>query len=749
MGFDKLLSFFTKNLQSNIVDDLYNKPVVVANHLYFDMNFIIYNSISNIEVDINNIYMLLFALPYTDINVIENKLNIIFNSFHWDKIIKSNNICFQDILDGDNITNILDRFKKIIDTYINDLLYWNIYNSLLKSITNNHVIQFIQTINLFFDGIPTFGKIVEQRRRRMKYYIDSKNRKKLFKKHFDTILSNIVTEHGITYDYFNWLEYLYSFSKSLGPHSDIMILLGDFCANNLKEEFPNSKIYLNNSTIDGESDYKIFKHMKDNKVDCNVVIHSCDSDFVFMIIWYQLLSNMNNVDINVMMINYIKTYNNDSEATIPCLYNTIISGKKIINLLLDKYNTINSINNEDITLININIIFDLLFILLMFGNDILPPSYELGSELNLKLLFETHYELYTRNNFVINLNSVNILNFTNLSKWLVSIKKRRSFSIIILSRFYRLPYNYIVNMTDKYDLDEIISNILIPYHIAQIKNESISMNQTDMTQIDMTQTDMTQIDMTQIDNMDFRKTLTSSVELTENYNLNEYIDVMNKRDCGLIRFEHGYDINNNSYQTLYNNIIHQACSETLDEFNRPYKIFFDNIMNATTSYSELTENTNVKEYLELLIYMSQIFFYNFDLYTPYSLFCYSDMVAPSIDMIVSYIATNNMNELQQSCYNNFNNKITYFNLISHHLFITPYLLDSTYIDSIKDDIEHIESLLNVISNNIPGIWYKESESFILKKIDPVKFITITNDMIKLYKDNLINIIFKKSSHLLK
>ena len=36
-------------------------------------------------------------------------------------------------------------------------------------------------------------------------------------------------------------------------------------------------------------------------------------------------------------------------------------------------------------------------------------------------------------------------------------------------------------------------------------------------------------------------------------------------------------------------------------------------------------------------------------------------------------------------------------------------------DSIKE-IEHIDSLLNVISLNIPGIWYKENEPFVLKNI---------------------------------
>ena len=92
MGFDKLLSFFTKNLQNSMIEDLYNKPTVVANHVYYDMNFIVYNSISNIETDINNIYMLLFALPYTNIDIIKNRLASILDSHYWFYVLNTSKI---------------------------------------------------------------------------------------------------------------------------------------------------------------------------------------------------------------------------------------------------------------------------------------------------------------------------------------------------------------------------------------------------------------------------------------------------------------------------------------------------------------------------------------------------------------------------------------------------------------------------------------------------------------------------------
>ena len=84
-----------------------------------------------------------------------------------------------DILDGENIEDIITNFYKFLDENIINLLSWHIYNSINHHIINTHPIQFIKTINMFFDGIPTYSKIIEQRRRRIKSFLDSKNRKKI------------------------------------------------------------------------------------------------------------------------------------------------------------------------------------------------------------------------------------------------------------------------------------------------------------------------------------------------------------------------------------------------------------------------------------------------------------------------------------------------------------------------------------------------------------------------------------------
>ncbi len=666
MGFDKLLSFFNKNMP-NICEELYDIPQVVSNHIYFDMNFLIYNCISELESEINKIIMIIFGCSYTDNNIINSKLKKIFDKFHWCKL----DVCMNDILDGCTIEEILKKFNLFLDENIIELLSWHLYNTINHHIINTHPIQFIKSINLFFDGIPTYAKIIEQRRRRVKNYLESKHRKKLFNEYFNKIINTIIIEDDIMFDYFDWINNMYSFDKSLGPASPILLYLSEFINEKLKDNYKYINIYVDNSSNNGESDYKIFKHIKDNNIDCSIAIHSCDSDFIFLILWYQLVSTTNYNDINMMFINY----NNQKEEK----YNkSLYFGKKIISSLLDKYASINNIVED----VSINIIYDFLSLLLLFGNDIIPISYELGSELSLKQIFECHYKLYINSSYVINLNNINIINFTNLGVWLENIKLSNSFLVVILNRFYKINYNNILLLIEKHkNYDDIIKNI----------------NENDLI-------------------------------------------IQTKNFC----------IENNSYQTLYNYIVFKSETMIDDIFNRHYKIFYNDLKDAKNQYEKITKNINTSDYLKQYISLNQIFFFDFNLYTPYNkIFC-DDNIAPSIDMILQFIKINNMNNLQKQINNllkNFNTD-TYFNNISHHLFITPYILDTKQFNNLN--IKYIESLMRVINTHINGCWLdlNNLNDFNLKKIEPNLFIKLCNSLIKLYQDNFINKLFIDNNKLL-
>lgn len=625
MGFDKMLSFFNKNL-SNISEELYDEPIIVANHIMIDINFIIYNSIKAIETEVNDIILLMCGIPYTDVDIIESRIKYILDRPHWD----SCNL----MMDGNSIDIIINNFKKSVDNNISNIIQVHLLSSIINYIDNVHVKKFIKSINIFFDGIPAYSKILEQRRRRMKTYLDSKNKKILLND--IVIFNNIINVNDIIYDYNDWVRFLYSTDIMLGPNSQLLLNIANFIHERLKNYYNTCIVTINDSMIPGEADFKIFKYIIDNKLDCDIVIHSCDSDFIFMIIWCQVI---NIVKFNNLNINYINYMGNAKQ---------LYCAKKIINCLMDKYKYFNNMCDDA----NINVIFDTLALILMFGNDIMPISYELGCELSLKQLYETHYKLYSENKFIVNVNDVNVISLENLSKWLKYIKEINSFNTIILSRFYKLPFN-IVNAV--VNIDETV--------------------------------------------------------------------LLNKK---------GFFLESNSHQSYYNYICSMASNMTDDIFNRPFKMFFEKFSDANDKYIEMTRNTNVKEYLSFYISLCMIYFYNFDLYSPFNLLYYSDVLAPSISMIIEYINTNMNINIIHECHNTLKNPIVeYFNPLSHHIFITPYILNY-HIDGI--DSMHLEIMLNMIEKEIKNIWYKENSVFNFKNIDPIKFIHISNQLICFYKD---------------
>jgi hypothetical protein len=116
-------------------------------------------------------------------------------------------------------------------TILNLVTFEKIINVLTKNIENIHYIPFIQSISIFFDGIPSLSKVIEQRKRRIKNHLESSKKKELFKKYFDTLKNNnknvfenlskkyIETEHNIWFYYFKWIKNRFSIDKSFGPSS--------------------------------------------------------------------------------------------------------------------------------------------------------------------------------------------------------------------------------------------------------------------------------------------------------------------------------------------------------------------------------------------------------------------------------------------------------------------------------------------------------------------------------------------------
>ena len=141
----------------------------------------------------------------------------------------------------------------------------------------------------FFLNIPSYSKILEQRKRRIKNYLESQNRKEYYIKYFSDLENDNVEEDNIEYDYFNWMKKKFNCNKIIDSNSVFVKHLKEYIIDTV-EISNNVKIDVDKEDF-GEADYKIFKYISSNKLEDNITILSCDSDLVYQLMLQQYNCN--------------------------------------------------------------------------------------------------------------------------------------------------------------------------------------------------------------------------------------------------------------------------------------------------------------------------------------------------------------------------------------------------------------------------------------------------------------------------
>ena len=697
MGFDRLSNFIIKNLNYNynfIVDDVKRK--FLGNHVLFDLNFLIYNQMFFLEEQINDIIKIVLNLPFSYIsnNKTEEKLQKIFDLPWWKNHCE--NIEF--IFDGDGEDEILSKLSSFICTKQENglsklelMVIDCVINNVENILNDYHIIKNVHTIGFFIDGIPSYSKIIEQRRRRTKNYYESTLRKQKFETYFGKLKNIYMDDDGIKYNYFRWVEKRFSLDKSFSPISPIIKKL----ENNINEyftvKFPNIKTYINSGSINGESDLKIFQHIQDNKLFGDIAIHTTDSDLIHLMLVQQTYFLLKREDLNISII---KHTSRDDENNI-----NYYDGPGMINCIIKLYNETNHIDVDKTSKMDYLIIYDFCLLLFLFGNDHLPASIQFGPELGIeyifKLLNKNKGHIVTLDNDKININTEILRKtFENINNNIPSIVAK-----ILITRNFKLPPNITNVLTDidklNLDYDSVISlikNLLIKDGLKLKEKLENQIEFSDDIRFKLLKTN----DTYNLDTFNEHKmNLISNIEES----LLESLDFSNIENLGLFTYTKPYIRTKDNYQDLYNIL----SDTTVCELSSKNPVLYEPTKNDYVK--NLSNEYDIKmcyDYIKKIYHLVTTFFGNLSDYHSNNITAYTYNNIPKFDYLIKYLKENNDLDKWIKDINEDNIKDNdYFNSINHHVFITPYLS----LEHIKD--ENVRNTTKLLA--LENLWLKDKD----------------------------------------
>jgi hypothetical protein len=768
MGFDRFANFIFKSINSDCIEEVNinnNMKPLICNNIMFDVNFLIYQEIINIENEINDIIKILLCIESNNNeninNIILDCINNILKQKHWEMYYNQ----IELILKNKNSNDIINKFLFLItnkistDSCINiSLIEYIIYEKILVVMKDyiekfhfTKKFNFVNNIIIFFDGIPSFSKIIEQRRRRTKNFLEMNEKKIKFKYYFDNMIpnftklsesiNNVYLEDNkifdeLYFDYFKWLKNRFSIDKSFGPSSEFIINFENYLKSRFNTFFDKTNIIINNAEQNGESDIKIFKYISElEDITGDFCIHTTDSDLIHHILVQQVYYNLINKDVNLTVVKYLKNYNNIG-------YAQILDSQLIINNITSYYS--NLTNKPK----NIKLIWDLCFIFYLFGNDNLPSSLEVGPELGLEYFL--NYVADNSDNNIINLVNGNIdINLKNLLIILKKINndKTKNITRIILQRYFKINLQLINLFVDEFNFNfnEIINALKYFIYYQRTKLSDIELDDLDeddlRKQIVSDNNDNIKISDNNdkiSDNNDKKISDNNDKKISDNDNIKkklidneslilDNINFSNNDYMGLILYNKPINISNNdAYQDLYSFIIDITNSEQICKI--PYLYDHIDLEHHLKLLDKTTDNEMCNDYLKKIYHLCKTTFGNMKDHFSNNLTYYKYNYIPTIEQLIIFLENNNIKNITDTWDKDIINDNTnnYINSVNHHIIITPFLLElNESLIHYSNDI--IKSLI-LNSSHISNLWLdiNNIDKFDYRNIDIRKYLLLWN-----------------------
>ncbi len=370
MGIERFFSSIVENKITNIKDDFtYNlEKKLDTDYLYVDFNSIIYTTSYLVMTDMN---YLLYKIITGNKN---NKVNIILKNYdiNSDKIktVESfKNYLVSDRLDSYVLEKTLDYVVNMITNFVNP--------------------DNLKLLYLAIDGVPSKGKIMEQKKRRYMGAIVMEMKNKIFNKYKDKLKQD-KNRYQFIVNQIEWNR------VKITPGTIFMDRLSELLKSKdfdsvIKNTCKNMKEYIVSTVYDpGEGEKKIVDHilsLSQNVKQNNFSIYSPDSDVTLLGL---ILSS------DVPMLNIIR-FNQQRNV-----YNIIDIKQLSTNLF--SYVKEKSKNKK---LEQNNVIDDIVYVLTIFGNDFLPKIESFSVSQDFDRIIDTYIEILNNGKNLIDITKDN------------------------------------------------------------------------------------------------------------------------------------------------------------------------------------------------------------------------------------------------------------------------------------------------------------------------------------------------------
>lgn len=803
MGIDKFFNDFFRIYSDNKVleEIIFDRQTNIfpIEHIFFDFNSTLYKSTKIIENDINTVIKFLYALQYSDNSKIKiiKKIEEIFNKKYWS--ICKNNI--DTIFSLSKIDKIYDSIVELLFSKNNDPFWHGLLNyqciiinysinKIVNILNKLHIPNIIKSISFFFDGIPSTSKIFEQRRKRITSYMESLLRKKIFSDIENLPQSIIETDYDgikLKYNYNEILIKSISLQRPYFPKSHFMNVLYKILKSNYlekkleKNKFSNNiDIHISNTNDNGEGELKICSYFwrNLNKISENdrVMFHSSDSDIILLSLLTQNILNMKNIKNTI----FFAHHDNFKPKEIIQISNT--------NDLIDSI--FKNLKNNNFNNYRINFIFDFVFILFLFGNDYLPSIQYTSFDKDFNIILFIYLKFNSnKDTFLINLPTETFEKFTinikNFHSFLIQLNESKSLESIFIKKYLlnktTLNINFF-NILKEYDITKyhnIIDSFIKPYWyfktwndiINPIKNNIPVKIEKNTIQFHILVKNFKETDI----NILVKKIKTEKFNHRYNFNIfTKNIGNLHKLDnylfseliktWGIMIEEDNFNTKSenklsNIYQ--YYSYISICIFDKLyfniskNKYKHPIKYYIDK------KYKKISKNnSNTQNYLVGLYYLVDKYFnICFDTQYDAKFWFYPSAKYPLLVDLLDIFNNSTYEKINDKINKilkkNSNNNEMFFDYMSHHLFITPYLKDNINMNQLLKNViitdEEKKVLIKYIEDDPLSIFMtqKDIDSFLnsintknIKKInikiwdiDPWKYLESWKDTVLSVRSN--------------